>query len=36
MFEKMKGDKSFYSPYFDIVNPSDLPAFWSEEEILEF
>ena len=36
MYEKLKGQDSFWAPYFNIVNPSDLPAFWSDEEILEF
>lgn len=36
MYERLKGENSFWAPYWNIVNPSDLPAFWSDEDILEF
>ena len=35
-FEKLKGEKSFWSPAFNIINCSDLPAFWDDEAIDEF
>jgi len=35
MFEKSKGEKSFWHPYFQILPIADLPSFWSESE-LEF
>lgn len=31
-YEKMKGEKSFYHPYFEVINMSDLPIYWTEEE----
>ena len=34
--ERLKGDKSFWKPYYDIINISDMPAFWSDEEIINF
>ena len=33
IFEKLKGESSFWFPYFDIATPSDLPYKWSQEEI---
>lgn len=33
IFEKLKGGKSFWQPYFDIATPSDLPYKWSQDEI---
>lgn len=35
-YERLKGDKSHWKPYYDIINVSDLPAFWSDDEINEF
>ena len=34
--ERLKGEKSFWFPAFDIVNISRLPAFWTDKEISEF
>ena len=36
LYEKLKGEDSFWAPSFAIMNLSDLPAFWKEEEINEF
>ncbi len=36
MMERLKGERSFWKPYFDIVNFTDLPFLWSEEEVKEF
>lgn len=36
MMERLKGEKSFWAPYFAIVNFTDLPFLWSDEEIKEF
>lgn len=29
--EKLKGEHSFWAPYFNIINLSDLPAFWDDQ-----
>ena len=34
--EMTKGEKSFWYPYFQITEKTDLPAFWEEEELEEF
>lgn len=34
--ERLKGKDSFWYPAFDIINISNLPAFWEENDILEF
>mmetsp|Transcript_16029 Transcript_16029/g.15449 ORF Transcript_16029/g.15449 Transcript_16029/m.15449 type:complete len:97 (+) Transcript_16029:233-523(+) len=34
-YELLKGENSFYHPYFQIVNISDLPMFWEQEEVEE-
>eukprot|EP00347_Sterkiella_histriomuscorum_P010279 403376910 len=34
--ELMKGEASFWYPYFQIINLSDLPMLWSDQEIQEF
>lgn len=34
--EKLKGEKSFWLPYLNIINLSDLPAFWDEKMKQEF
>ena len=34
--ERMKGDNSFWAPYLDIVNFTDLPFLWKDEELDEF
>ena len=36
MHEQLKGKDSFYYPYFQIVNRSDLPFLWEPSEIKEF
>ena len=36
MHEQMKGKDSFFYPYLQIVNRSDLPFLWEEGEIKEF
>ena len=33
MHEQMKGKDSFWHPYFEIVNHSDLPFLWEKTEI---
>jgi hypothetical protein len=32
-FEKAKGEASFWKPYLDIINFTDLPFLWSDEDI---
>ena len=32
----MKGKNSFFHPYFEIVNRSDLPFMWERSELKEF
>lgn len=34
--EKLMGEKSPFFPMINITNLSELPAFWSPEEIAEF
>ena len=34
--EKCKGDASFWKPYLDIINFTDLPFLWNDEELNEF
>lgn len=34
--EKTKGEASFWKPYLDIINFTDLPFLWSDEEIDQF
>ena len=34
--EKAKGEDSFWKPYLDIVNFTDLPFLWEESEVDEF
>ena len=36
MHEQMKGEESFFYPYFQIVNRSDLPFLWEPNDIKEF
>ena len=36
MHEQIKGKDSFFYPYLQIVNRSDLPFLWEEGEIKEF
>ena len=36
MHEQIKGEASFYHPYFEIVNTSDLPFLWTSNENKEF
>ena len=33
--ERAKGDKSFWKPYLDIINFTDLPCLWSDDELAE-
>lgn len=33
--EMLKGEDSFWHPYFEIINISDLPMLWTDEEIDE-
>ena len=35
LYEMLKEEKSFWAPYFAIVNVSDLPYTWSEDELNE-
>ena len=34
--EQLKGDKSFWEPYFETINTCDMPFMWTSEEIDEF
>ena len=34
-YEFLKEEKSFWYPYFQIVNFSDLPMCWTEDEVDE-
>lgn len=34
-YERLKGEKSFWHPYFQIINFSDIPMLWNEDEIDE-
>jgi len=34
--ERAKGEASFWKPYIDIINFTDLPFLWSDEELAEF
>ena len=34
--EKAKGEQSFWKPFLDIINFTDLPFLWTDEEIGEF
>ena len=33
LYELCKGPQSFWHPYFEIVNTSDLPMLWEDEEV---
>ncbi len=33
MFERQKGDKSFWFPYFNAVDPGMIPCFWGDKYI---
>lgn len=35
LHEILKGEESFWHPYLEIINISDLPMLWSEEEVEE-
>ena len=35
-YEMLKGDQSFYHPYFAVISETDLPMTWSEDELTEF
>lgn len=34
-YELLKGEDSFWHPYFEIINFSDIPMLWQEHEIEE-
>jgi len=34
--EQMKGEKSFWFPYFDTINTCDMPMSWTDAELDEF
>ena len=34
--EKAKGEASFWKPYLDIINFTDMPFLWNDEELNEF
>lgn len=34
--EMLKGEESFWHPYFQVINTCDLPMAWSEAELVEF
>ena len=34
--ERAKGEASFWKPYFDIINFTDLPMLWNDSELLQF
>ena len=34
--EQLKGEASFWHPFFEVVNYSDIPMLWEEEELIEF
>lgn len=34
-YEVLKGEKSFWHPYFQIINFSDIPMLWKEDEMNE-
>ena len=34
--ERSKGEASFWKPYLDIINFSDLPLLWKDEELHQF
>jgi hypothetical protein len=34
--EMLKGENSFWDPYFQVINTCDLPMTWSEEDLVEF
>ena len=36
MHEQLKGKESFFYPYFQIVNRSDLPFLWESGQVKEF
>jgi len=36
LFELLKGEKSFFHPYFQVISDTDLPMTWSDEELREF
>ena len=35
LHEILKGEDSFWFPYLEIINFSDIPMLWSEDEIDE-
>ena len=32
-YELLKGEQSFYHPYFEVISDTDLPMTWSDEEL---
>jgi hypothetical protein len=35
-YEMLKGENSFWHPYFEVISWTDLPMLWREEELAEF
>lgn len=35
-YEMLKNEDSFWYPYFQIINVSDIPMLWTNSEIEEF
>ena len=33
MYERPKGEESFWHPYFEVCEVDHLPAFWPDEEL---
>lgn len=33
LYEYLKGEQSFWWPYMQVMNESDLTCFWSDEEL---
>ena len=36
MMEHLKGGKSFWKPYIDVMNEADLVSYWDQDEIEQF
>lgn len=34
--ELLKGEESFWHPYFEVISWSDIPMLWTEDELSEF
>ena len=35
-YELLKGEASFFHPYFEVISETDLPMNWSDDELTEF